>query len=689
MKTIFNGLLALLLCTCVSAQITAQEDFRKMAPEPGPVPEIQIGDFQDFTLDNGLQVVLVENHKLPRVSYQLYVDVPAHLESDYAGASDMMGDMLRRATSTMTKQEIDEAVDFIGANLSTSGRGAYASTITKYKDEVIKMMADVVLDAQFPQEDFDKVKDDALANLKSALSNPDAIADRARRVVTFGPNHPYGELTTEKSLNAITLPIVEEYYNTYFVPNRSYLVMVGDLTRADAEKMANQHFGDWEQKLVAEPEFTMPVSPEGVTVNFVPRSGAVQSNIIITSPVKLEPGTKEAIRADLVNSILGSGFEGRLFKNLREDKAYTYGAYSSANDDKLVGTFTARSNVRSEVTDSAVTEFMYELKKISTEDVSDDELARAKTSVYGSFGRALENPQRIASYALNTLRYDLDRDFYPTYLQRVQKSSANDLREVAEDLITPDNINIIVVGDKAVAEKLARFATNGKINYLDENGLEIDMAAMEAPADLTPQQVITDYIDAIGGLTALQAVRNYSQVMEATIQGQTMQQTMIKDGGKKFSSQTTAMGSVMADQRYNDGQVKMTQMGQTMAANDEMTKGMAAQAALFPVADLANRIDEVTVTGTEMIDGKKVVVLKETESGAQYFFDQTSKLLVRQVQDQGGVTATIDYGDYKTIDGVMFPYSTSISGVMPFPLDMKTTDLKVNTEIDQTLFDVD
>ena len=264
-----------------------------MAPEPGPAPEIQLGDFQDFTLDNGLQVVLVENHKLPRVSYQLFIDVPEHIEGEYAGASGLMGQMLRRATSTMTKEEIDEAVDFIGASLSTSGSGAYASTITKYKDQVIDLMADVVLDAKFTEEDFAKVKDDALAGLKAQLSEPDAIADRVRRTVTFGKNHPYGELETETSLNNVTLPIVREYYDTYFAPNRSYLVMVGDLTREQAETLAKEHFGSWEEKMVAEPEFPRPVAPKVLRLISYPAVVPYNPTLLLPRPSYWNPAARK------------------------------------------------------------------------------------------------------------------------------------------------------------------------------------------------------------------------------------------------------------------------------------------------------------------------------------------------------------------------------------------------------------
>jgi hypothetical protein len=333
---------------------------------------------------------------------------------------------------------------------------------------------------------------------------------------------------------------------------------------------------------------------------------------------------------------------------------------------------------------------MLELAKISTEPVTADELNRAKSQLNGSFGRALESPQRIASYALNTVRYGLDRDFYPTYLKKVAATSANDLLEVARDIVTPQATNIIVVGDKSVAEKLAPFATSGKVNYLDVNGQPVEMIEMEAPSDLTVESVVKKYADAIGGMAAIEKVKNFKMTMEASVQGQTLTQTMIKDGGTKLSSQMTMMGMVMMDQRYNNGKAQMTQQGQTMPPNPEIDAAMKDQAALFPVVDLLGKLDKVKLDGIEQIDGKNVVVLAvEGASGtSRHYFDQESGLQVRTVQSQGGQTITTDIGDYQMVDGVKLPYAMTISGAMPFAIEMKVKDAEVNAEIDQTLFEL-
>ena len=694
LSTHLATLLVALLFTCGPAPLSGQQtsdDFRAKAPEPGPAPEIQLGDFEEFELDNGLKVVLVENHKLPRVSYQLFVDVPLHLEGETAGAQDLLGQMLRRATSTMTKEEIDEAVDFIGANLSTSGSGAYASTISKYKEDVIKLMAEVVLNAEFPEEEFAKVKEEAKAGLAQETSDPNAIAGRVRRTVVYGKNHPYGELTTEKTLENIDVATVQNVYDTYFVPNRSYLVMVGDLTPDEARSLAEEHFSNWQEKDVEVPDFPTPRRPDGLTVNFVPRSGAVQSNIVIADPIELEPGTKEAIRAGLLNIILGSGFNGRLFANLREDKGYTYGAYSSTNEDPIVGNFQAFASVRNEVTDSAVTEFMKELELIATETVSDKELQDAKMQTAGSFGRALESPQRIASYALNTVRYDLDRDFYPEYLQVMQATSANDVREVAEDLITPNNAHIIVVGDKSVAEKLARFAATGKVNYFDVNGERLDMEALSAPTDATPEGVLNGYFEAIGGKEAATGLQNIQMLMEGNVQGQTITQTITKTADNRFSSQTSMMGMVMADQRYADGKAQVTQQGQNLPLPDEAVAAMKSEATLFPELTYLSMTDSITVEGSEMVGDQSAIVLAVNMGGdvvREYYATDTG-LKLRTVKSQAGQTVTMTYSDYEATDGILFPRSLKAEGMLPFPLEMKVTEVKTNAELDPSLFEIE
>jgi hypothetical protein len=258
-------------------------------------------------------------------------------------------------------------------------------------------------------------------------------------------------------------------------------------------------------------------------------------------------------------------------------------------------------------------------------------------------------------------------------------------------VINPANTNIIVVGDKAVADKLARFATNGQVNYFDVNGQPVDMAAMAAPTDLTPKSVLMKYVDAIGGKAAIDEINNLSMVMEADVQGQTVTQTMDKEGGTKLSSQTIMMGMVMVDQRYNDGKARMSQQGQVVPDNPLITAAMKEQAALFPIVDLLNILDSVTVSGTDKVDGKDVVVLEVKKAGgtSQHFFDMATGLQVKDIKNEMGQQISTVLSDYRELAGVKFPYSMKITGAAPFSIDMKVTTAKVNTMLEQSKFSID
>ncbi len=668
--------------------LSAQEDFRKSAPEPTKAPEIKLGDFQDFKLENGLTVILVENHKLPRVSYQLYVDVPLRAEGEYAGLSNIVGDMLGRSTTKRTKAEIDDSVDFIGASLRTSGSGGYGATISRHKETLLATMAEVLLMPKFPAEEMDKVKQLTLSGLASSENDPGAIAGRVTNAVLYGLDYPYGEVTTPATVEKLTPELVQQYYNEYFVPNRSYLVMVGDLKGEEAKQMAQKYFGAWKAKPVVETKIARPVAPEGTMVHFVPRAGSVQSNIIVARPINLQPGSKEAIRSRILNQIFGSGFSGRLFQNLREDKGYTYGSYSSFDDDPYVGSFQATAEVRNEVTDSSITEILYEMDKISSEKVSDKELLFGKTQLMGSFARAMESPQTIAQYALNTARYKLDKDFYATYLKRAEASSANDLLEVAKEYITPKRMHIVVVGDKAVAESLMPFATDGKIHYYDVYGNPIEMSTAAIPADLTPEKVINKYIKAIGGKEKLMAVKDLSITSSASMQGQPITMKLDRKGNKMLNQSVSMMGNTMFSMSYNDGKMKAVQMGQAVPLPDEAAAGLAIQALHFPEMAYLER-GKMTLDGQETIDGQNAYGVKIDMGGQEIteYYAAESGLKLRTVLSEMGQAATYEYADYQAVDGIMFPMT--IKSDQPMPMTAKTTEIKVNKGIDDTVFSVE
>lgn len=369
-------------------------------------------------------------------------------------------------TVSKPKDVFNEEVDFMGASLNVGSSSISAFSLSKYKEDILKLMTDVLYNPAFPEDEFDRAIEQSLTGIKQSLDNPDAIAANVRGIVNYGKDHPYGEIVTEESLKNITLEDLKQHYAKYFKPNIAYLVIVGDITKKEAQSLTKDYFGSWKSGEVQKEEFEAPEMVTKTNISFVDRPSSVQSVISISYPIDNKPGTPDVVKLSLLNTILGGGgLSTRLNMNLREDKGYTYGANSSIGSSRYSAIFNAGASVRNEVTDSALTQFMYELNKITSELVTEEEFVLAKNSAKGSFARSLEGRGTVASFALNTELNNLPDDYYATYLQRVDAVTREDLLEVAKKYIRPDKANIVVVGKaEEVASKLEPF---GEITYYD------------------------------------------------------------------------------------------------------------------------------------------------------------------------------------------------------------------------------
>ena len=464
-------ILSFLLVIAVASGAYAQKLDRSQKPIAATAPEIKLGKIEQFTLANGLQVFVVENHKLPKVAYSLSIDVDPVAEGDMAGYVQTSGQLMERGTKNRTKEQFDEQIDFIGATISTSPTGIYAASLKKHQEKLLDMMADVLMNADFKQDELDKIKKQTISGITSSKDDPDAIANNARAALLYGKDHPYGEIATESTVENITLEKCVAYYKTYFKPNVAYLAVVGDVTVAEVKPLIEKYFGSWAVGEVPVNKYRTPVAPDKPKVAVVHKEGAVQSVINITYPINLKQNNPDVIKVKVMNSILGGGSTARLFMNLREGHGYTYGAYSSITPDKLVGSFNANAKVRNEVRDSDVTEFFVELNKMINEKVTEEDLQGVKNYMTGTFAYTLQDPQTIASFAINTKKYNLPADYYANYLKNVAAVTIEDVQEMAKKYITPNNAIILVVGDKAtVSEKLAKFSPTKEVNFYDTYG---------------------------------------------------------------------------------------------------------------------------------------------------------------------------------------------------------------------------
>jgi predicted Zn-dependent peptidase len=667
------------LVTLLSTGIAFSQVDRSKLPSSGPAPEIKITEAETFTLANGLKVFVVKNTKLPRVSFTLVLERDPILEGDKAGLSGFVGEMMMGGTKNRTKDQLDQEIDFIGASVGASSTSVSASSLKKHQGKALDLMADVLFNPVFPQSELDKLKKQSLTGLATTKDDPQAISSRLSRAVLYGKNHPYGESQTEQTTNNIAVEDVKAYYQTYFKPNIAYLAIVGDMDKVEAEKVVNQYFGAWEKGEVPTFSYTKPIRAAKQAVALVDRSSSVQSVINVTQPVDMKIGDEDYISSRLLNQILGGGSASRLFMNLREDKGYTYGAYSSIGADKLTATISASASVRTEVTDSAVYEFVYEINNLVKNGVTQVELDKAKAELAGSFGRSLEQPGTVANFALNTARYKLPKDYYATYLQKLNAYTVEDINATAKRLIEPDKFIITTVGNGAeIKEKLAQF---GEVMEYDNMGEPAKQ--LVADADMTAETVLENYLTAIGGADKVAAIKTTKISMDANVMGTPLTIAFVYDSQNgRYGQKLSIAGNVMQKTTLADGKGSMSVQGNVIEMNAAQLAEAQLNSFLFPEAVYQANGYTVSLDGLKDVEGKpayKVIITAASGAKLINYYAQDSGLKIKYENPASGDTF---YSDYQAKEGVLMPMAWTIkSPQIPVPLEAKVTSLEVNVPV--------
>jgi len=691
MNTMIKSSLLNIVFILVTASMLAQGRVdRSKPPQAAPAPALQIGKYEMATLDNGLKVIVVENRKLPRISWSIRLDIDPVVEGPKAGYVDMAGDLLTSGTANRTKSELDERIDFLGASLSSSRTGLFASSLTKHTDDLLTLMQDVLLNPSFPESEIEKLRKQNISGLASQRTSPDAISERIGNLLKYGAKHPYGEFATEKSLNAITRSDLVGYYQTFFRPNVAYLVVVGDIGFQDAVSKAQHYFGEWDPAPVPKANYPTPVIPKGNTVAFVPLPGAVQSLIDVSYALELRPGTQEAIEASVLSSILGgNGFQSRLMQNLREDKAYTYGAYASISPDEIIGAFSAECNVRNEVTDSSIAEILFEMRQLVDQEVDEEMLQTIKNILTGNFARSLERPQTVANFAVNIQKYNLPADYYETYLQKLNAVTVQDVQRIARKMLRPDNAYITVVGNREIIPTLGKFSASGKVEMYQPDGLPL-LDLREVPQGMTAEKVFDAYIRALGGEKAIKKVKGYEVKgkMDMGVMVLELNQKVITGSPGKSVMTVNMMGMEAMKQVFDGTQLAQYQMGQRMPS----TEGDATDALIS--TDLLAEINytkygiRYELKGIDAIEGKDYYVIELKLPGGSIntdYFDVATGLRYRTIEasEQDGTTSIAEktITEYmKSKANVLFPKVVQINADGQ-TFAMETNELLINPKL--------
>ncbi|WHT74944.1 pitrilysin family protein [Myroides odoratimimus] len=659
------------------AALEVQAQDRKQ-PVAGPAPVVHVGQPTSFVLKNGMKVMVVQNTKLPRVSYTLSIDNPLIYDGEKAGVASILSEMLGNETKKMNKDQFLEEIDFLGARINFHTGGASANGLSKHNETILNLLADGVINSVLTQEEFDKAKAKAIEGVKSGENSVTNIARRVEDAVLYGKNTPVGEFETEKTLNNVTFADVQAYFKKYYSPENAYLVVVGDIDYKKTEKSIKGLFEAWNKSNTQYKDVAYKGNVSATEINFVDMPNAVQSEIALVNEVELKMTDKDYFAVILANQILGGGGEGRLFLNLREAHGWTYGAYSSISPSrKYPGKFRATAAVRNVVTDSAVTEFIKEIDLIRTTPVKEDELKLAKAKYVGDFVMEIQKPATVARYALNKELYKLPVDFYENYIKNINAVTIADVQKAAQKYFLKDNMRIVIVGKGSdVLSGLEKLGY--PIKYYTKEADEASKPGFSkaVPAGVTVNSVVDKYLNAIGGEKKVAEIKSVAITSTAEVQGMKLESiSKMKEG--YILVEQKMMGNTLSKQVVTPKAGYVMQQGQKLELTGDKLAEVQSEATIFPELKMkANK--SAIVTGVESFNGKDAVGVKVGKS--VYYYDLTTGLKVGAVmtQEQGGqvMNMTTKYEDYKEVKGVKIPFKQVLN--VGIEIVNIVTDVKIN-----------
>lgn len=455
-KTLISLLIgSLLAAPAFAATPELPKDLPAYAQDkPLPVPEIA-----KKTLENGMTVWVIPRDGVPRVDYLLAFK-GAGLAADAAdmqGFASTFAGLFSEGTEKHDSKAIAELAQSygggVGAYASADGLSVSAYAVASKADAMIELLAEVARSPNFPEKEVALAKANSLQGLKAAEAQPGFRAERAILAAVYG-DHPYARTQpTEAAINAITREKLQAAYAARIRPDQALLVITGRIEEAKAFELAEAAFADW--KAEGDAPAAIPATKSTATPSFVhlDRPGSVQSSLRIGRPAI--PATHaDNVPLRLTSTLLGGGFSSRLMQNLREDKGYTYGASVGMRAQAVGGGLIASADVRNEVTGAAVSEFMAEFKKIGAEPITARELDMNKRYVAGGYLISNQQQGAVAGTLANNWLVGLPPEFLGEYVPKIRAVSAGEIQEIGKKYFAPEQLSIVVVGNKAVVEQL-------------------------------------------------------------------------------------------------------------------------------------------------------------------------------------------------------------------------------------------
>ena len=431
-----------------------------------------------------MSVIVIEDKRLPLLSYRLaFRSGDAQDPLDLPGLTDMLTGLLTEGTESRSSRQIADEVARMGAALTAGANSDYttvaASSLSNYSDAVLELMADVTLRPSFPENEVELTKQNTIESLKQQRAQPSFLATEMVSRVMYG-DHPYSIVgPTPESVNAINRQQLIDFHRRRIIPNNAVMFLIGDMNTDQIVRRVEELFGNWQPGSTESEPFPAPPVHTSRSAYIVDRAGSAQSNIVIAN-AGITRTSDDYFPMLLMHTVLGANASSRLFMNLREEKGYTYGAYSNLDARRSAGTFRATAEVRTPVTGDSLKEFFYELNRIRTEPVSEKELKDAKSYLTGVFPIRLETQEGLVDQFVQIKMFGLPDNYLESYRDQVQAITLEQIQDVAQRYIKPDEASVVIVGDgRQIVHQLEPYVQ--EIEFYNTSGKKKERPSANAP----------------------------------------------------------------------------------------------------------------------------------------------------------------------------------------------------------------
>lgn len=598
---------------CVAASLAlcslaASAQAPKKAPAPGPVKPAAIPAFQEATLSNGLRIMLVESKRQPVVSLALMLPAgDAYDPAGKEGLASIVASVITKGAAARTADQVSSAIEGVGGSIGASSGTDFmtvrANVLAENAPLAFELVGDAVAKPTFDGKEVELARTQTLSALQLEQSQPSALASKFFAAQLFGA-HPYGEHPTPGTVRALTNDDLRMFQKSRLAPTGTLLVVAGEITLARTKELAQKYFGSWSGTAPAVATRPQPTTRTKTEILLVHRPGSVQSNIIVGN-LTHAPSSPSYYALTVASRILGGGSDGRLFKTLREQKSWTYGAYSSLERNHDIGTFAATAEVRNVVTDSALTEMLKIERDIGTVPAPSVELDAAKNGLVGSLPLQLETAQGIAEQVGRYTMLGLPKDFIRTLRPRLAAVTAAQVEAAAKSYMRPDQSLIVVVGDgAAIYDKLSKIAPTKIVNAQGDAMMPTDLIAKitTLPVDITK---LAERADSFAVLVQGNAMGYQTTALRKTTSGYEYRSAMAIGPMMSQTSQTSFSADLTPQAVKEEGKVQ----GQSINVDVTYANGRAKGSSMTPTPTGIKTVTVDTTIAPGVLDNNMIIAL--------------------------------------------------------------------------------